>query len=438
MENSLRLGIFRDRPVFEEMLSARNPIVVPAHIAAYARDGLWGFLRGLAKAQASSAPEFFYDPMSYWLDVPTEFWSKGSDTGRGEPLALPIDEVERIRPAFLALLRAYGMEEAVKSVASEAALRAAFIAGGVGPCLAFQRGGSAPKGEQAVNKYARILDLPLEGNSMHPRHLVAPYLAISELTRVGVADQAALNSAALTDRQDEESLWAVLAVDARSRTGALSDELRRDLMFDSFEGVGIWVSEMDEHDSTIAALSNYRTLIASVRRPVWVMYGGYFALLLGPEGVVNVSHGIYYTESKRMRGPVGSGPAPERYYIPALHRFYNPGQAFRFLGLVPSLQCDCPECRLDLNDLIRQSATASSSPAARMEWIKRLQRHFLYAREREVADVSASARPDLVATLRATATTVNNMAPSQRAALGISADHLTKWAEVLIPTKLQA
>jgi hypothetical protein len=375
--------------------------------------------------------------MSYWLDVPTEFWSKGSDAGRGEPLALPVADVERIRPAFLALLRAYGMEEAVKSVANEAALRAAFIAGSVGPCLAFQRRGSEPKGEQAVNKYALILGLPLDGSSMYPRHLVAPYLPISELTCAGVADQAALNAGALAERHDEESLWAILALDSRLLAGALSEDVRRDLKLDSFAGVGIWVSEMDEHDSPIAVLSNYRAFIGSVGRPVWVMYGGYFALLLGPEGVVNVSHGIYYTESKRMRGPVGSGPAPERYYIPALHCFYNPGQAFRFLGLVPSLQCECPECRPGLDDLIGQSATAASSPAARMEWIKRLQRHFLHAREREVADVSARARPDLVATLRATATIVNGVAPAQRAALRISADHLTKWAEVLDPTDLQ-
>src|SRR5450759_3394068 len=187
MKNSLRLGLFRDRPIFETMLSADNPIVVPAHIAAYSRDGLWGFLRGVAEAQGSSSPQFFYDPMSYWLDVPTEFWSKGSDAGQGEPLALPIDDVERIRPAFLALLRAYGMEGAIKTVANEEALRAAFIADGVGPCLAFQRKGSEPKGEQAVNKYAQILGLPLTGTSMFPQRLVAPYLPISVLTRAGVA-----------------------------------------------------------------------------------------------------------------------------------------------------------------------------------------------------------------------------------------------------------
>jgi len=72
-----------------------------------------------------------------------------------------------------------------------------------------------------------------------------------------------------------------------------------------------------------------------------------------------------------------------------------------------------------------------------MEWIKRLQCHFLHSREQEVADVRARSRLDLVATLRATAREVSNIAPAQRAALGISAAHLTTWAEVLAPTNPQ-
>jgi hypothetical protein len=430
MEISLRLGVFRDRQVLEKLAGPMS-IVVPAHIAAYARDGLWGFLRGLAESQFLENPPFLYDPMSYWLDVPTEFWSKGSDAGRGEALALPIDDVTRIRPAFLALLEAYGMVEAVQSVDSPVALRAAFLEGGVKLALDFQRQGSEPTKKKTVDKYALILNLPLEATGMTPRHLVAPYFSVTELSDRGVAEQAALNRAALSEQRPGESMWSVLALDSHARLGPLSEALRGSLSLDRFDGIGIWVSNLDEHDARLSTLAGYRSLIASVGRPVWVMYGGYFALLLGPEGVVNVSHGIYYTESKRMRGPVGSGPAPERYYIPALHRFYPPAVAFRFLGLLPDLRCECPECNAGLPDLVRESAAASSAPAARMAWIRRLQRHFLYCRAAEVEAVNTRPRKELVETLLETAARVDELAPSQLAALGVSSNHLRSWATVL-------
>ena len=431
MEISLRLGVFRDRTVFEEMLEHPTAIVVPAHIAAYARDGLWGFLRGIGEARAVQDPPFFYDPMTYWLDIPAEFWSKGSESRRGEPLALPIQDLDRIRPAFGALLAAYGMDAAVQESESGAALRRRFIGEGVARCLDFQRQGSEPKGKKTVDKYAAILGQPLQSSGMRPQHLVAPYFAVRDLDRRSVSDQGALNAAALKSRLEGEGMWSVLALDARARVGPLGRESRKALALEHFDGVGVWVSDLDEHEAQAETLGRYRDLIASLERPAWVMYGGYFAVLLGSEGVVNVSHGIYYTESKKMRGPVGSGPAPERYYIPGLHRFYLPGAAFRFLTLAPEMLCSCPDCAGGLDDLVRESAAASSSPSARMAWIRRLQRHFLYCRAAEVAAVNTRTRQELLEELRETANQVARAGTARLAALGISPGHLTIWADVL-------
>jgi hypothetical protein len=431
VEISLRLGVFRDRIVFEEMLQHPTAIVVPAHIAAYARDGLWGFLRGIGQSRAVQEPPYFYDPMSYWLDIPPEFWSKGSEARRGQPLALPIEDLDRIRPAFVALLEAYGMAMAVQESATGAELRRRFVAEGVSNCLDFQRQGSEPKGKKTVDKYAAILGQTLQSSGMRPQRLVAPYFAVRDLDPRSVADQAALNASALTNRKDGEAMWSVVALDSPARVGPIGATSRDALRLDEFDGVGLWVSDLDEHDARADTLTRYRELIRSVARPVWVMYGGYFAILLGNDGVANVSHGIYYTESKKMRGPVGSGPAPERYYIPGLHRFYLPGSAFRFLEMVPEMQCDCPDCSSGLSDLVRQSAAASSSPAARMAWIRRLQRHFLYCRAAEVEAASSRPTSELVAELRESAATVGSVGRPRLSALGISPLHLLTWAQVL-------
>jgi hypothetical protein len=413
------------------MLGHPTAIVVPAHIAAYARDGLWGFLRGIGRSRAPQDPSFFYDPMSYWLDIPPEFWSKGSEARRGQPLSLPIDDLDRIRPAFAALLDAYGMTEAAKVSATGAELRRRFVENGVSACLDFQRQGSEPKGKKTVDKYAAILGQTLEGSGMRPQRLVAPYFAVRDLDPRSIADQAAINMAALGNRKQGETMWSVVAVDSSARIGRIGPTSRESLKLDEFDGVGLWISGLDEHDAPAETLMRYRELIKSLERSVWIMYGGYFAILLANDGVANVSHGIYYTESKKMRGPVGSGPAPERYYIPGLHRFYLPGPAFRFLGMVPQMQCDCPDCSSGLDDLIRQSAAASSSPAARMAWIRRLQRHFLYCRAAEVEATNSRPTRELVADLREAAALVASLGQSRLSALAISPAHLRTWAGVL-------
>ena len=422
---SLRVGVFRDRPVFETMLRPENPIVVPAHIAARSPDGIWGFLKGVAQAQSIPNPSFFYDPMSYWFDLPTRYWS--SD---GKDLPLPITALIEIRPSFVALLRAYGMLDAVQTLSDFSAIRATFVKTGVQLCLDFQRQGSEPKGKKTVNKYAEILRRPLDDTVLKPSRVVAPYFRVSNLDRPGVAEQAQLNSAALKYRQAGETLWTVLALESTSYSG-ISDGLRTNLQIDEFDGIGLWISDFDEHDASEQSLKNYRSLVESLRLPVWVMYGGYFALLLGPEGVQDVSHGVYYTESKKMRGPIGSGPAPERYYVPALHKFYPPDPAFVLLGLLPSLQCTCSACSGGLQSLVDELRTMTSSPAARMAWAERLQRHFLYCRAAEVQAANGSGRETLAKELKGTANTLESVGRSKLSALDISYGHLQRWAAAL-------
>src|SRR5665811_1194816 len=68
--NGIRVGIFRDRPVLESCRAAYTSVIVPAHIAAYAGDGLWGFLTGVRRA--GGPLDFWYDPMTYYIELGPE------------------------------------------------------------------------------------------------------------------------------------------------------------------------------------------------------------------------------------------------------------------------------------------------------------------------------------------------------------------------------
>lgn len=425
VSNSVRLGIFRDRLVLSHSRSSFGSLVVPAHIAAYSPDGLWGFLSGVG-----SGPEgpcsFWYDPMTYYVGLDTQYWFRGSETRQGPMGTLPAEDDSLIRPSFRALLDSYGLLGAVLTT-DLAGVRELLLTEGTTRCLSFQRSGVGPKTERAVAKYAELLDVDLQDQAYYPDRLVAPYVALDSWNGQSASDQARLNRHAL-DIAGSYETWAVLALDMRSPLHLPTTEERSALLLHSFAGVGLWVSGLDEYEAPLAQLEAYARLISTLAQPVWVMYGGYFALLCAELGVCDVSHGVYYTESKKLRGPVGSGPPAERYYIPQLHRFFEPGRALDLIHRNPGLRCQCPECP-SLDALQAELLLASRSSDRRMAWAARLQRHFLAARADEVESVRTVSRAELMQELRST---IDRMITS-----GLSAydprttGHLASWVEVL-------
>ena len=421
MLNSLRLGLFRDRPVFDDSRAAYDSLVVPAHIAAYAQDGLWGFLKGI------SSPKFYYDPMTYlfWLDP--VYWTKGSEEKRGIATSLPV-AAEDIRPAFARLAEAYQLGTAVTTLSWDA-LRHALLADLPAATLEFQTHGTEAKSAKAVSKYAKILERPITQEAFSPTRLVAPYLPITEWSE-DIRAQAELNRRTRALANHAKELWGVLAFAGRHVPSLSADELGS-LGISGFDGVGLWVGGFVEHTASANDLLRYRELVRSMEVPVWLMYSGYFGVLLERDGAAEISHGVFYTENKRILGPVGSGPPAERYYIEALHRFYEPVRAFRILESIPEFECGCAECPSiqELRSLARQATPGSPDRGA---WVARLQRHFLACRKREIQHAADSTLDILVAELKSSADLVEGLSASIRGALGVSSMHLRNWTSALL------
>lgn len=202
------------------------------------------------------------------------------------------------------------------------------------------------------------------------------------------------------------------------------------LRLSEFAGVGLWVSDLDEHEASVETLRRYRNLIQSVARPVWLLFGGFFGLMLGPEDVQLVTHGVFYTESKSLRGPVGSGPAADRYYIERLHRFFEPAKALSILEAVPAWRCGCPECGPP-DELAAALVAAPTNAATRMAWTQRLQRHFLGARAREVELVTTSPRDAVLAGLAETLQVGEAVSVSNSVLVRNATAHLARWRAAL-------
>ncbi len=432
MKIGVRLGVFRDSTVLGGVLPDEAPIVVPAHIAAYALDGLRGFLGEIARARRKEWVDYVFDPMTYWVDLPSRYWSRGSERRQGQDLRLPFsadaDTRQLIRPTLLALLREYGLATALFET-DLPGMRARLLEA-VPACIGFQRNGTRTRQSRARGKYARILELAADEEAILPMAVVTPYVKLRGLREADVADQVVLNTRSLEVRDPGESMWTVLALEGSATIGALPATTASSLGIPSFDAVGVWISDFDEYVEPTERLKGLRRLLQSLNRPAWIMYGTYFSLLLGRDGVDLVSHGIYYTESKKMEGPVGSGPPPERYYVPALHRFYEPSSALTLIDAVPEFACSCSECP-STAALRAEAAAAGSSPSRRMAWAQRLQRHFLLARQRELELVATMGLGDLLEQLAEAERRFEAADVNLRTATGMSVGHLATWRQAL-------
>ena len=419
----LRLGLFRDRPVFDAARGLYGGLVVPAHIAAYSGDGLWGFLKGVSR------PEFFYDPMTYWFLLDPVNWTRGSERGAGlREVRLPVP-AKLIRPAFRELFTRYGLLEAVTTL-DRAKFAQTLLSVLPAAAIEFQEQGSAAKSTKAVAKYARILGRAIAQDRLRPSRLVAPYLAIGSARQTDLRNQGELNRQTRLHATSDLPLWSILAFADEQGAAPLAADEQQALELDGFDGVGVWVGSLDEHVASAGQLRRYRQLVRSLERPVWLMYSGYFGLLMSRDGVVEISHGVFYTESKKLLGPVGSGPPAERYYIQRLHRFYEPIRAFAILDEVPDFRCACPECG-DLEEMRTTALSVRRSAAHRAEWVERLQKHFLHCRKSEIDAVRRTRDETLIQDLQDSLAHVQAVSDAVRRAIRLDAGHLERWLAAL-------
>lgn len=115
--------------------------------------------------------------------------------------------------------------------------------------------------------------------------------------------------------------------------------------------VGAWVDDFKEMEATkeevIAMSQIVRRLSDTGAKPVLMMFGGYFSMLLWHFGLSGICHGTLFSQSRGVWDSVrkGSGPAPIRYYIPSLHEFFTLENAVELAREDDSLLCSCLVCR---------------------------------------------------------------------------------------------
>lgn len=418
-QNWVRFAVQYKKEFLRDMRSLYDGLVIPANILLY---------------QYKATPTLIYmcqdrpftvDPMTYLLALPLNAFTLESGD---------------IKPSFERLVtEGHGLNvgEVGPGIASSwlAVKNQSKIAGLVTHVLNMQRYTVL----KSFKRYSRDFVQWTEGleRLLTPRFLMAPYLLSDSDAHIQVTSEI---WSALPEALDGVNVFPVLYLtrDQLTRAGGLSQV---QVLAGRFRGVVIWVENFDETSATMSEILGLARLISVVAtgrlegpRTVFALYGGYFWLTLTHIGLTAISHGTSFGESKAgLLSTRPGGPAPVRYYIRQLHRFYPLDSAVRMTTAFPELLCECPACQRVVK---RQPARIAEY--AREPWLAEI--HFLYNRFLEKDYVAQHSLQEIIDELEAYQTLyeeVNKVLRPHRGVTGddfrpvASTEHLTVWRTAL-------
>ncbi|MXY98850.1 MAG: hypothetical protein F4Z29_14230 [Gemmatimonadetes bacterium] len=220
------------------------------------------------------------------------------------------------------------------------------------------------------DKYAQRLNEPVvPEQARSPQFVLAPYTMT-----FGTNDPWWNVSRMLYDRTchhlgDPEKCLRVIASTGATGLSSLLRELPDSRAL-------IWVSNLDELESSLTALRTYARAIQEVRDglQLFALYGGFFSVLLSAFGLMGSCHGIGFGEHRAYPELQRSGPPPSRFYMPTLHRYVPTDLAYQLWRHDPALaECGCRVCNglppvaLDYHSLMMHSVLCRASEIE--EWV---------------------------------------------------------------------
>lgn len=319
---------------------------------------------------------------------------------------------------------------------------AAVVAEMVAEVIGRQRtyAGNAPRVTKKLDRYARLLAQAMRqqhaqvpaGVPSAPVAVLAPYFAVTgpadpwfsvmrEVWRqCAFAAPQTISPVLCVGPRQEPTASGAVTVDGVAVLAELLPHLPPALAGRCY----VWITGFDERAVDEAQLRRLWRTVQS--RPPTIdlvnLYGGFFSICLRYAGLAGFGNGLTYSESRNWPALASTGSAPPRYYIRDLHLFLPPAAAQAVVAAEPAFECPCDACA----EVRAQGQTIASMP------YHSLKRHFAHARQWELDQV-ANNPPSAVA---ATLTDANRRVDAIRASLpkGVSpsAEHLTRWANVLL------
>jgi len=325
-----------DQETLRELRDMYSGILVPATIAAFQRQGTGGFVLSLSATEES--PPYMIDSrfplFQQRLKAP-----KKSHTALAEllddsglvatgvaptPEDFPDDRVVTVARRWVDFNTGYGQQES-----------------------------------DNFDKYAKRLGQDVRPDQAKlPEAVLAPYFACEDSEDPWWERSQRFFDATSAAATELPCLRVVCAL-----TGSGLDDLLGTV--NDPERLVVWVSDLDEHNTTASELLDYRRAVenaVSRGHEPFALYGGFFSVLLGSAGLCGASHGIGFSEHRSWLELPESGAPPARYYLRRAHRYVSQDLAQVFFNIASEItECSCPHCdgrppiALDYHELMKHS-----------------------------------------------------------------------------------
>ncbi len=365
MKIHLRFGMHRDVQIIHDEKDRIDGLVVPAHILAHQSASTSVFVTSVHDK------DYVIDPMTFVFQNP-----KGALLNDAGEIRLSIKKLCDVYDDTLSeRIMALGPEDFLPP---DDFLESGTFCDRVVQFQLEQVGqASATSG---ASKY-----LKRYGTTMvkQPRAVIPPYFRFTT-----VSDEWYQLSLKCATETNQEGSNVEVAPVICCGASLLDDEAIERIIsnYGQFRRVILWIDKYVQTNVTSQDIERVRALIRglhNVKVEIETLYGGYLLIMSAFDGLSAISHGILYTQNKSTQLVPGSGGAPERYYIPAIHEFRSLSQTNLIIKKHPELICDCPVCENVLDGDPNQFILFGDDPDL-------LRQHFLHSRRREADGISKS------------------------------------------------
>lgn len=379
-ENYIRFGMQRKKELLKDVAKAYNGLVIPANILLYQ------YKATPMAIYMCNSKQFIVDPMSYLFGQPYEEFKR------------KVKEGVEFKPSFEILMREHGLNVADFLPYTYEKLLA-FIHGSeknirvfVDNCLDFQRN-TALKNFQQFTIDMLPKEQKVDEKRFLPKFLIPPYFLYQKDHVTTQINKKILEYVA-TVSDLEVPIYPMLFLRREDVNSDFGKDIVAKTAKSSFPGFCLWINNMPESDisetEAKGLIDIVWTLSLNKTRPVMMMYGGFFYMLLYHFGLTGVSHGTLFSQSKGAMDAVrqSAGPAPVRYYIRDLHDFFTLETSLLLLREIDSLICNCQVCQRIIRGKAENIAGFQNEEAL-------AEMHFLFNRWEEKQQIARSTPKEL-------------------------------------------
>lgn len=399
IKNYIRFGMHRDKTTLINSKNLFDGLCIPAHLLAYYESSINLLIDELNKG-------FFIDPMTYLFKQDINKY-KTKNTLKASFKKLISISGGGMKKILLEEGRSFEDSDFNIDFCTELSRTT----------LNFQKTQSKEVSIM-VEKYDLDIDVKKE-----PLFLVPPYFDFEDTNDNWFKVSLKLAECAIPFKESLK-LYPMICTNCE----AISSESKRKSIIqaynnENFDGYLVWIEDFFQNTANTTQLRDLKKFVkglASDGKPVTLMYGGFFGVLLNYYGLSGIVHGIFYGEDKYVQSKIGGFLPPIRYYFKEIHKFILKDKVDELKDTLQEttlLDCNCDVCKFQKKTNWQEFKDSFNE--------KEAQEHYLKKRNEERNEVFTKRKGEISKELR------ESYDKNQESFSDVDISYLHKWSMIL-------